>query len=90
MSVIKSQTGPQRPAFRFLTIGSWRRSCTGSALAAVLMELALADLLHAFNWSLPGERMGEPELDMEEVYGIVVHRKSNLLLERGPRVLNFN
>ncbi|XP_058076427.1 xanthotoxin 5-hydroxylase CYP82C4-like, partial [Magnolia sinica] len=39
--------------FQLIPFGSGRRSCVGSILAVQVMELALARLLHGFDWSTP-------------------------------------
>lgn len=48
-------------------------------MGTTVVELALANLLHAFDWSMPKGAGGE-ELDMDESFGIVVRRKSPLFL----------
>uniref|UniRef100_A0A0E0H3N5 Cytochrome P450 n=1 Tax=Oryza nivara TaxID=4536 RepID=A0A0E0H3N5_ORYNI len=40
--------------FHLLPFGSGRRSCPGMQLGMLAVELALARLLHGFDWSLPG------------------------------------
>ncbi|GAB4837189.1 hypothetical protein Ancab_002098 [Ancistrocladus abbreviatus] len=39
--------------FEFLPFGAGRRICPAISLASVMMELALAQLLHAFDWEIP-------------------------------------
>ncbi|GAB4837212.1 hypothetical protein Ancab_002116 [Ancistrocladus abbreviatus] len=39
--------------FEFLPFGSGRRICPGISFASVEVELALAQLLHAFDWEIP-------------------------------------
>ncbi|KAJ0972126.1 hypothetical protein J5N97_020085 [Dioscorea zingiberensis] len=69
--------------FELLPFGSGRRGCPGVGLGSVVVELALANLLHGFDWEMP-EGVKEEELDMEESFGIVLRRKSPLLLKPIP------
>uniref|UniRef100_A0A0D9VW13 Cytochrome P450 n=1 Tax=Leersia perrieri TaxID=77586 RepID=A0A0D9VW13_9ORYZ len=62
--------------FEFLPFG---------AVGLANTELALASLLYHFDWQLPGGIKSE-ELDMSEVFGITVRRKSKLWLHAIPRV----
>ncbi|CAI9099856.1 OLC1v1036738C1 [Oldenlandia corymbosa var. corymbosa] len=63
----------------FLPFGVGRRSCPGSAFGLVIAELALANLVCHFNFSLPNGKRSE-ELDMTDAYGLVTVRKNPLLL----------
>lgn len=56
-------------SFELLPFGSGRRMCPGYSLGIKLIQLSLGNLLHGFNWMLPGE-MAPQDLDMEEVYGL--------------------
>jgi cytochrome P450 len=63
--------------FELLPFGAGRRGCPGIHFAIALEEIALANLVHIFNWVLPdGAR--EENLDMTESMGAVVHRKHPL------------
>lgn len=63
--------------FELLPFGAGRRGCPGIQFAIALKEIALANLVHIFNWVLPdGAR--EENLDMTESMGAVVHRKHPL------------
>ncbi|KAK3144794.1 hypothetical protein QOZ80_4AG0317950 [Eleusine coracana subsp. coracana] len=65
--------------FRFLPFGSGRRMCPGMNFAMANIEVMLVNLIHRFDWELP---LGQErhDIDMTEVFGIVVHRKQKLLL----------
>ncbi|OWM65454.1 hypothetical protein CDL15_Pgr009044 [Punica granatum] len=66
--------------FQFLPFGAGRRGCPGISFGVVLIELALANLLSQFEWSLP-EGI---DLDMEEVSGLTTHKKTPLCLIATP------
>ncbi|XP_074582887.1 cytochrome P450 71A1-like [Curcuma longa] len=70
--------------FQLLPFGAGRRSCPGSTFAIATARLALANLLCHFDWELPNGKRGE-ELDMDEVFGVAVHKKSSLILVAKPR-----
>ncbi|KAH7846041.1 hypothetical protein Vadar_009065 [Vaccinium darrowii] len=64
--------------FQLIPFGAGRRGCPGISFATAIGELVLANLLHKFNWSLPGEAKGE-DLDMTECTSGIVHRKFPLI-----------
>ncbi|CAL5068708.1 unnamed protein product [Urochloa decumbens] len=65
--------------FQFLPFGSGRRMCAGVNFGIACIELMLANLVHRFDWELPlGKKRGD--IDMSEVFGLVVSRKEKLLL----------
>ncbi|EXB99731.1 Cytochrome P450 71A1 [Morus notabilis] len=65
--------------FQFIPFGFGRRRCPGIKFGVVGVEYLIANLLYWFDWKLPaGEK--EEDLDMSEVYGIVVHKKLPLHL----------
>ncbi|TVU24981.1 hypothetical protein EJB05_27454, partial [Eragrostis curvula] len=71
--------------FEFTPFGAGRRICPGITFAQANVEIALATLLHHFDWELP--RGAKPEeLDMTEQFGVTVTRKSQLLLSPVPRI----
>ncbi|KAG6528843.1 hypothetical protein ZIOFF_011035 [Zingiber officinale] len=70
--------------FRYLPFGAGRRGCAGIGMAEVTLELVLATLLLHFDWELP-DGMRAEELDADEGHGIVIHRKSKLVLVAKPR-----
>lgn len=65
--------------FELLPFGAGRRGCPGINFAGVMIELVLANLLHSFDWNLPDGAKAE-DIDMEESYGIAVHKKTPLYL----------
>ncbi|MQM16378.1 hypothetical protein Taro_049334 [Colocasia esculenta] len=73
--------------FEFLPFGAGRRICPGLSFGIMTVELALANLLYAFNWELPNN-MKKEEINMEETSGITVHLKTNLQLQATRHVPN--
>ncbi|XP_059304040.1 cytochrome P450 71A3-like [Lycium ferocissimum] len=69
--------------FELIPFGAGRRGCPGVAFAIVINELALARLVHKFNFSLPGG-LKPDDLDMTESSGITSRRKSPLLAVATP------
>lgn len=65
--------------FELLPFGAGRRGCPGINFALVIIELALANLLHGFDWNLSDGARAE-DIDMEETFGIAVHKKTPLYL----------
>lgn len=65
--------------FEFVPFGAGRRGCPGISFAVAVIELAIAKLVHTFNFALPNG-VREENLDTTEVNGITVHKKFPLLL----------
>ncbi|GLT40257.1 hypothetical protein SLA2020_144060 [Shorea laevis] len=64
--------------FKYFPFGGGRRACPGMPFGIAVVECIVANLLHWFDWKLPG---GETEkLDMEEAFGITTGKKSPLHL----------
>uniref|UniRef100_A0A0D9VVH0 Cytochrome P450 n=1 Tax=Leersia perrieri TaxID=77586 RepID=A0A0D9VVH0_9ORYZ len=63
----------------YIPFGAGRRQCPGALFATTTMELALANLLYHFDWALPNGQSLE-SLDLTEVFGVTMHRRSNLYL----------
>ncbi|XP_010916488.1 cytochrome P450 71A1 [Elaeis guineensis] len=72
--------------FQFIPFGAGRRGCPGIGFAISTIELALANLLHHFDWDLP-DGMKEESLEMTESTGLTAHKKLNLILAAKPRIL---
>nr|QPC57095.1 CYP71AJ50 [Kitagawia praeruptora] len=71
--------------YEYLPFGAGRRSCPGIRFAMALTELAIANVVHKFDFKLPdGERM--VDLDMTSATGITVHKKFPLLVIATPHV----
>ncbi|KAM5585820.1 cytochrome P450 736A117-like [Rosa sericea] len=60
--------------FQFIPFGAGRRGCPGIQFAMAVQEIALANLIHKFDWVLPNGARGE-DLDMTENTSATVHRK---------------
>ncbi|KAG6512885.1 cytochrome P450 71A1-like [Zingiber officinale] len=69
--------------FRYLPFGAGRRSCPGAGFAMASLEVVLANLLYHFDWELP-RGMSAEEMDMDEVFGLVVQKKSSVILQGRP------
>ncbi|OEL19400.1 Cytochrome P450 CYP736A12 [Dichanthelium oligosanthes] len=59
--------------FELLPFGSGRRMCPGYTLGLKMVQLTLANLLHAFAWRLP-DGVAAEELSMEEKFGLSMPR----------------
>ncbi|PQP94159.1 hypothetical protein Pyn_22890 [Prunus yedoensis var. nudiflora] len=59
--------------FHYIPFGAGRRVCPGIQFAIAVQEIALANLVHKFNWALPDGGKGE-DLDMTESTGASVCR----------------
>ncbi|CAN4120868.1 unnamed protein product [Withania somnifera] len=65
--------------FELIPFGAGRRGCPGIALGVASMELALSNLLYAFDWELPCG-MTKEDIDTNVRPGITVHKKNDLCL----------
>ncbi|WMV21340.1 hypothetical protein MTR67_014725 [Solanum verrucosum] len=69
--------------FELIPFGAGRRGCPGIPFAIMVNELALANLMYRFNFSLPEGIKGE-DLDMTECNGLAVRRKLPLFVVATP------
>ncbi|XP_065874460.1 cytochrome P450 736A117-like [Euphorbia lathyris] len=69
--------------FQLLPFGAGRRACPGIQFAISIEELALANIVYKFDWSLPSG-VGEEDLDMTESVGLTTHRKFPLFAVATP------
>ncbi|KAL0347117.1 UNVERIFIED_CONTAM: Iridoid oxidase [Sesamum calycinum] len=70
--------------FQMIPFGSGRRSCLGMTLGHRMVCLALATLIHAFEWKL-GDGLTPETLDMREMVGLTLRKKVPLKVIPTPR-----
>ncbi|KAI9119895.1 hypothetical protein K1719_009284 [Acacia pycnantha] len=71
--------------FELLPFGAGRRICPGYTLGLKVVQVSLANLVHGFSWSLPGNMKVE-DLDMEETLKLTNSRKQPLEAVVKPRL----
>ncbi|KAI5013942.1 hypothetical protein ZWY2020_055332 [Hordeum vulgare] len=81
----EAETDYRGAHFQLLPFGSGRRSCPAMQLGMHAVEMALARLLHGFDWNLPNG-MAPEDLDMEEAYGATAPRGVRLCAVPVPRL----
>ncbi|XP_076951098.1 cytochrome P450 Tp4149-like [Bidens hawaiensis] len=81
---LKSSVNYQGSHFELTPYGAGQRICSGMDFSIAIIELALANLVYKFDFTLPNGMKNE-DLDMSEAYGVSVHRKSPLLVRVSPR-----
>ncbi|CAD6265739.1 unnamed protein product [Miscanthus lutarioriparius] len=69
--------------FQFVPFGAGRRICPGLNFGLATVEIMLANLAYCFDWGLP-IGMTEGDIDMTEVFGLLVRRKEKLILLPEP------
>ncbi|KAL8143987.1 hypothetical protein V2J09_017019 [Rumex salicifolius] len=62
--------------YSFIPFGVGRRGCPGRGFAMAVMEVALANMLHCFDWKLPAGSA----VDMAEAVGLTTHKTLPLVL----------
>ena len=65
--------------FEFLPFGSGRRICPGMPMAAKLVPLIVASIIHSFDWSLP-QGMNPNDINMSVKYGLAARMEQSLFL----------
>ena len=66
--------------FELIPFGAGRRGCPGLALALEAVGLALAQLLHCFDWSLECRNgIQQEEVNMTEAFGVTMPPRFNLI-----------
>ncbi|XP_048128232.1 cytochrome P450 71AU50-like [Rhodamnia argentea] len=65
--------------FQLLPFGAGRRGCPGMQLGITVVRFVLAQLVHCFDWQLPGG-MSPSELDMTEEFGLTTPRAKPLVV----------
>ena len=70
--------------FQLIPFSVGRRQCPGAGLGLAVVQLSVASLLHAFEWSPYGQK--PEEIDMREKPGLVTPRMSDLVLTAVPRL----
>lgn len=68
---------------QLIPFGAGRRICPGIGFAIPIIELAIANLMHHFDWKLPNG-IKEEDMDMTEEFGLTMGRKSDLQLVATP------
>ena len=68
-----------------LPFGSGRRMCPGYVLGLKMVQVTLANLLHAFAWRLP-DGVAPEKLSMQEEFGLAVPRLVPLEAIAVPRL----
>nr|ABC69408.1 CYP71AT2v1 [Nicotiana tabacum] len=76
---LNSSTDYKGQDFELLPFGAGRRGCPGIALGVASMELALSNLLYAFDWELP-YGVKKEDIDTNVRPGIAMHKKNELCL----------
>jgi cytochrome P450 len=71
--------------FEYTPFGCGRRRCPGITFASSVLDIALANFLYHFDWTLPGGAI-LTSLDMSEKFGLSVRRRSDLQLRAIPHV----
>ncbi|KAL1814622.1 hypothetical protein ACET3Z_017196 [Daucus carota] len=80
---IRSSTDFRGQDFELLPFGAGRRGCPAIVFGTAVIELALAQLLHSFDWELPAGIQAN-DLDMTKLFGISMHRVAHLVVVAKP------
>ncbi|GMH16754.1 hypothetical protein Nepgr_018595 [Nepenthes gracilis] len=69
--------------FELLPFGGGRRVCPDMTFATASIELALAQLLHSFDFELP-PGIEVKDLDLRETFGLTMRKTSDLIVVARP------
>ncbi|XP_027368868.1 cytochrome P450 71A1-like, partial [Abrus precatorius] len=69
---------------QFIPFGFGRRGCPGINFGVTSIEYVLANLLYWFDWKLPESDTLKQDIDMSEIFGLVVSKKMPLHLKPIP------
>ncbi|XP_065874520.1 cytochrome P450 71AP13-like [Euphorbia lathyris] len=69
--------------FELIPFGAGRRSCPAIHFGTASIELALAQLMHSFDWELPAGEKAQ-DIDNSEAFGISMHRTAPLYVIAKP------
>ncbi|KAL5725110.1 hypothetical protein ACHQM5_008290 [Ranunculus cassubicifolius] len=69
--------------FELIPFGAGRRSCPAIIFGAASMELALAQLLHSFDYELP-PGVDAKDFNKTDVFGVTMHREEKLIVIAKP------
>ena len=84
-----SQVDMKGQDFQLIPFGTGRRGCPGISFGLASTEYILANLLHWFDWKLPGDGVQMQDIDMSESCGLTVSKKVPLHLEPIPYSFGF-
>ncbi|KAK9073472.1 hypothetical protein SSX86_007796 [Deinandra increscens subsp. villosa] len=70
--------------FEWLPFGAGRRACPGMHFGVAIIELAVANILYKYDLGIPNAGKHE-ELDMSEQCGVMLQKKTHLLVTTNPR-----
>ncbi|KAG4991616.1 hypothetical protein JHK87_025073 [Glycine soja] len=76
---LKSSIDVKGHDFELIPFGAGRRGCPGIGFTMVVNELVLANIVHQFDWTVPGGVVGDHTLDMSETTGLTVHKRLPLV-----------
>ncbi|XP_004240740.1 probable (S)-N-methylcoclaurine 3'-hydroxylase isozyme 2 [Solanum lycopersicum] len=76
---INSKFDNKGQKFEYIPFGSGRRICAGEPLASRFIPLAVASLIHKFDWILPNE-IDPAKINMDEVLDVTMFKKDSLLV----------
>jgi cytochrome P450 len=69
--------------FELIPFGASRRVCPRISFAMTIVELAIANLLLKFDWSMSDGSEAE-EMNMDEVFGVTLSKKTKMCVIATP------